>query len=64
MLHVPAMIKCKELQSELINILNRLIGCFEKKELEYEIVEQAKDNNRFYFKRFLIKNRFKELKKE
>lgn len=62
-LHVPAMIKCKELQSELINILNRLIGYFEKKELEYEIVEQAKDNNRFYFKRFLIKNRFKELKK-
>lgn len=61
-LHVPAMIKCKDLQLELLDILQKLIESFEKRELKYEIVEQAKDNNNFYFKRYLIKERFKEPK--
>lgn len=54
-LHQPAIIRNKELQLELIGLFGRLVDLYEKGELVKDIVDQAKLNNKYYFKKGLIK---------
>lgn len=53
--NVPATIKSKELQLKIIEVLSSVINLYELGELSREIVEEAKDNNRYYFKKHMIK---------
>lgn len=55
----PAVIKNKSLQKELIKLLNNTIDLFNEKELDFNLVEMARLNNRYYFKKSLIKDQLK-----
>lgn len=52
---VPATIKSKQLQLKIIEILTSVIELYESGELTREIVEEAKNNNRYYFKKHMLK---------
>lgn len=54
--NVPATIKSKQLQLKIIEILTLVINLYEVGELNREIVEETKNNNRYYFKKHMIKN--------
>lgn len=55
-LHQPAVIKSKELQIELIRLLEQMISYYDKMLLKKEIVDEAKNNNRYYQKKAMIKD--------
>lgn len=52
---VPATIKSKQLQLKIIEVLTSVIELYESGELTREIVEEAKNNNRYYFKKHMLK---------
>ncbi len=52
---VPATIKSKQLQLRIIKVLTSVIDLYESGELTREIVEEAKNNNRYYFKKHMLK---------
>lgn len=55
-LRVPATIKSKQLQLKIVEILTSIINLYESGELSREIVEEAKNNNKFYFKKQMLKH--------
>lgn len=54
-MHVPAVIKSKDLQKELIGLLNSVIKLYETKQLQREVVIETKYNNQYYTKKGMIK---------
>lgn len=54
-LGVPATIKSKQLQLKIIEVLTSIINLYESGELTKEIVDEAKNNNKFYFKKEMIR---------
>ncbi|MEO8255115.1 MAG: hypothetical protein ABI554_12095 [Flavobacterium sp.] len=59
---VPATIKNKQLQLKIIEILDLTIELYEQGELKREIIEEAKNNNRFYLKKQMIKDHQPKIK--
>lgn len=55
--HVPAAIPSKALQKFILDLIKMTIELYEKGKLKHEIVESAKANNRFYFKKSQIRER-------
>ncbi|WP_303917897.1 hypothetical protein [Draconibacterium sediminis] len=55
--HVPAAIPNKALQNYILDLIKMTIELYEKGKLKLEIVESAKENNRFYFKKSQIRER-------
>lgn len=55
-LHVPAMIKEKEIQKHILFILEELIKLYQSCKLEVGVVEDSINNNQYYFKKTQIKN--------
>jgi hypothetical protein len=55
--HVPAAIPNKALQKFILDLIKMTIELYEKGKLKHEIVESAKANNRFYFKKSQIRER-------
>lgn len=53
--HIPATIKYKPLQIEIIKITNELMSLYEKGLLDKNLVDRAKKDNRFFHKKRLIK---------
>jgi hypothetical protein len=58
-LKVPAIIKNKAYQLKLIELLEQVIDLYSTGELKREIVEDAKMNNKYYFKKSLVKDQLK-----
>lgn len=61
-LQVPAIIKNKDLQCTIIKVLEEIIGLFHAKKLDFKLVEHAKTNNGYYYKKTAIKNQIAEIK--
>lgn len=61
LLMVPAQISSKTLQTKLIELMNKIIQLYEKNLLKIEIVQMAKENNNYYEKIALIKERKKNV---
>ncbi len=55
--HVPATIPNTELQKYILSLIQKTIELYEVGKLKIEIVESAKANNRFFFKKFQIRER-------
>ena len=55
--HVPAKIPIKELQNYILSLIQKTIELYEAGKLKLEIVQSAKENNRFMFKKFQIRER-------
>ena len=58
-LRVPATIRNKAYQLKLIELLEQVINLYSNGELKREIVEDAKMNNKYYFKKSLVKDQLK-----
>jgi len=58
-LRVPALIKNKAYQLKLIELLEKVIELYSTGELKREIVEDAKMDNKYYFKKSLVKEQLK-----
>ena len=58
--HVPAIIENEILQRFIIKLIEITIELYSKGKLKYEIVEIAKENNRFYLKKSQIRGRLME----
>jgi len=64
LLHVPARIENKNLQLKLIELLGQVIELYEKGELQWKLVEEAKINNKFFYKKDLIKKQLNDIEIE
>lgn len=53
--HVPASIQNKTLQKHIISKIEATINLYNNYKLEYEIVEAAKENNKYYFKKSQVR---------
>lgn len=62
-LRVPAPIKSKAYQLKLIELLKRVIDLYSTGELKREIVEDAKMDNKYYFKKSLVKEQLENKNK-
>ena len=49
-------IASKDLQIKLIELLTSIIELYNTGDLDYELVKEAKMNNNYYNKKFIIKN--------
>lgn len=58
--HVPAVIEDKSLQKFIIKLIEKTIELYSKGKLKHEIVETTKEKNRFYLKKFQIRNKLIE----
>lgn len=58
--NVPAIIESEILQKFIIKLIYLTIELYSNGKLKYEIVETAKDNNLFYFKKSKIRDRLME----
>lgn len=59
-LHVPAIIENEILQKFILNLIQTTIELYINGKLKYEIVETAKENNRFYLKKSQIRDKLIE----
>jgi hypothetical protein len=55
--NIPSIIESKILQKFIIKLIHLTIELYSKGKLKYEIVETAKENNYFYFKKSQIRDR-------
>ncbi|MBU3010708.1 hypothetical protein KO506_04805 [Polaribacter vadi] len=62
-LRVPALIENKEYQLRLIELIEEVINLYSTGELKREIVENAKMDNKYFFKKSLVKQQLKNEKK-
>lgn len=59
-LHVPAIIENEILQKFILKLIQITIELYNNGKLKYEIVETAKENNQFYFKKSQIRDKLME----
>ncbi len=62
-LRVPALIENKAYQLKLIELIEKVINLYSTGELKREIVENAKMDNKYFFKKSLVKQQLKNEKK-
>lgn len=55
--HVPAIIQNKALQKYILDLIKKTIELYDNGKLKLEIVESSKDKNRFFFKKYQIRER-------
>lgn len=60
-LQIPARIENKAFQLKLIELLAETIELYDKGELRWEIVDEAKNNNQYYTKKSFIKEHLKTM---
>ncbi len=58
--HVPAMIDNTTLQKYILELIQSTIELYNKGKLKYSIVESAKEDNRFFYKKSQIRDRLLE----
>jgi hypothetical protein len=58
-LHTPAKIEELEIQKIILKAINKVIQSFNKSKIKVNLVEDAMQNNKYYFKKHLVKDQLK-----